>query len=265
MTSADPRPPRNLLKRIRALRLKKGREESGTFLTEGRKLIQEAERAGLRRIHLLLSESAKDFRNSHFLRTPREIFILPDSEFEKIAATESPQGVLAEYEIPPNPSIDTLTPSSQPILILDEIQDPGNVGTAIRSAAALGGSAVLLTEGCADIWNPKTVRASAGAAFHLPLVQGLTIDQAMDWLSKNRIRTLLASANGGCLHDFHLPRSPVAIVLGNESRGPNPKWRTQFGAEEIGLPMERGMDSLNVGVTAAIFLALLREKQIQSQ
>ncbi|MCA9429317.1 MAG: RNA methyltransferase [Candidatus Omnitrophica bacterium] len=267
MTLSDNRPSKNLVKRIRSLQSKKGRLEHGTFLAEGPNVVREVLRSDLALETLLVSES--------FARSPeakpllggvrREApFTLPDREFEKVSPSRTPQGILAEVWIPNPPTLPEAVEASHPIVILEEIQDPGNVGTAIRSAAALGAQRVVLTPGCADLWNPKTVRSSAGASFHAPLHPNRTIEQILEWLRSFEAVLWIASAEGESIHSLPPPRDPTALVFGNEARGPAPDWSDFPRARMVGLPMERGMDSLNVGVASAIFLALIREKAGQN-
>lgn len=261
-----PRPPKSVLQRIRSLRDRKGRREHGTFLLEGATLVQEALESGLQPRTFFYSESFKT-RPERPVFPGRfsnwESFVLSDSEFDRISPTDSPQGILAEFKIPDPTPLSVISLDSGPLLILEEVQDPGNVGTAIRSCAALGGGGVLLTEGCADIWNPKTVRAAAGAAFRIPLAAGLDRRQITDWLQASPCSVWIATSRGRSLHDLPLPPKAVAVILGNEAKGVGPVWERIPGAIEVGLPMSRGIDSLNVGVASAVFLALLREKSFQ--
>lgn len=260
------RPPKSVLQRIRSLRDRKGRRDHGTFLVEGSKLVREALDGGLRLRSLLVSESYHWPENQPSLSglgSDRETYSLSDSEFDRITPTDSPQGILAEFEIPEPIPLTAISRTAGPLLILDEVQDPGNVGTAIRSCAALGGGGVLLTQGCADIWNPKTVRAAAGALFRLPVAADLDRKDLFDWLAASRLSIWIAAARGESLHGIAGPEGGIAVILGNEAKGADEIWKKIPRAIEVGLPMSGGVDSLNVGVTSAVFLALLREKSFQ--
>ncbi len=267
MRSDFLRPPSNLLKRIQSLSKKKWRKEHGTFVLEGPKILEEAYRADLEILSILFAESYWDSEGAGHIKNfvdERDTFVLRDSDFSKISSTETPQGVLAEIAIPDIPRLDSLETAQAPIIVLEEIQDPGNVGTAVRSSAALGGQAVLLTEGCADIWNPKTLRATAGAVFHLPVIPDLSIGEITEHRRSIGGSLLIATAEGESLHTVGHPEPPTLIVFGNESRGPSKLWEKSPSSRKVGIPMDSRIESLNVGVSVAAFLAVLQEKKFQN-
>ena len=263
MTSEARRPSKNQLKRLQDLHHKKGRIEQGCFIAEGPKLIREAHQAGLHFRGLFFSETA--YRSGSVLsgedrNIKTEVFVLRDSEFKKIAPTQTPQGVLAQLEIPAPLSMPFAQTSNNLLVVLDTLSDPGNVGTAIRSSAALGADAVFLTEGCADLWNPKTVRASAGALFRVPISSGLAVKQLKERLEKEKYLLLVAASHGEDLHRLPPLSEKSAVIFGNESNGPDPLWTQSAASREVGLPMDHGVESLNVGVAVSAFLAVIREK-----
>lgn len=175
---------------------------------------------------------------------------VPDDAFRRFAATEHPQGVLAVARIPSwrfEAVVDV--PGDAVILLLDAVQDPGNLGTLTRTAEALGAAAVVALPGTVDPWNPKSVRAAAGSLFRVPILTS-GWDEAERQLRRAGYRLLAAEAGG------EPPRAAdrrVALVMGNEGVGISPEIRTAVDGM-IGIPLRGRAESLNVAAAAAILL-----------
>jgi len=252
-------PSKATLSRLRKLQRKKGRDDLGSFLAEGPKVVAEAFHANLSCRSLLLAEDFALPPDVEALlgsgRLPRDrVFTLPSRKFYSLCSTQTPQGILAEFKLPQSAVLTLLGKIGRPVVVLHEVQDPGNVGTAIRCTAALGGGGVLLTEGCADLWNPKTVRASAGACFRLPIWTGLSPSGAKAALIKYRDEIWVADAKGSSVREIEAHSGRLAIVFGNESRGVGDFYRDAPSARLVGIPMQGGVESLNVGVAVGIML-----------
>jgi len=173
----------------------------------------------------------------------------PDREFAELAATEHPQGVLAVVE-PRRWTLDDVKPAPRaPVLVLDAVQDPGNVGTMVRTAHALGAAGVLTLPGTAELTNPKALRASMGSAFHLPCA---AVDEPAlrQWTERNRLRVLLASRDGVPPDRAAIP---TVLVVGNEGAGIRPGFAS-WATGSIGIPLRHGAESLNVAIAAGILL-----------
>ncbi len=187
-----------------------------------------------------------------------EVVEVPEAELVEVADTEHPQGVLA---VVPEPS-----PGDAPIraggryLILDSVQDPGNVGTLVRSAVAFALDGVLVLDGTADPWGPKAIRAAAGMVFRIPVVQ-CSLESMLSDLREAGILLLVAEASGEDVA-ARADTSAWALAVGNEGGGLRPALRA--AAEGVvGVPLSGPAESLNVGVAAAILLyALNREKGV---
>ncbi len=180
---------------------------------------------------------------------------IPDPELDAASDTEHPQGVVLvvgepEYAFPP-----VEDRGGERILILDGIQDPGNAGTLVRAGRAFGLSRVIALEGTADLFNPKAVRASAGALSHLP-VHRLSWSEAEGWLKEGEIPLLVGGADGTDIRDLSVPPR-WALAIGNEGEGCRSEVRTS-AAELVAVPMEPGVDSLNAGVAGAILMFCLK-------
>ena len=255
-------PSKAWLARLSKLDTRKGREEENLFLAEGWKIVRECFEAGLGCQGLLVSEPEVEGDDLKELLVasksgPYEIFTLPESQFQKAATTRNPQGILGVFDRPPRQSPEVLKEIHGVVVVLDAVQDPGNVGTAIRCAAGLGASAVALTEGCADVWNPKTLRASAGALFRLPYVPSVPSELLGKTLAANGFAVWIADAEGAPVGEVETIPQRLAIVFGNESRGAGRTWERLADAKKVGLPLARGVESLNVGAAVAAMLAAL--------
>jgi TrmH family RNA methyltransferase len=233
----------------------------GRFLAEGQKVTGEALRMGLPCHSLLFSESLteEDHQGLEAVLPPEMsglISSLPEKEFATLCGTVTPQGLLAEFDQPKSPPLLEMSEKDPLLLILDEVRDPGNLGTAIRCAAALGASGVILTKGCADLWNPKTVRATAGSVFRIPVWAGVPGADVGKELCDRGFAVWVSSPAGEPLTGK--PRPPqLAIVAGNESRGAGDAWQKLPGARKVSVPMRRGVESLNVGTAVAAILAIV--------
>ncbi len=220
------------------LHQKKHRDREGLFLIEGMHLVEEAHRAGL--IELLFS--LKD--------QPRPPFDLPlctlsEPVMRKLTDSVSGSGIAALCRMPER----TLSAPSRCIL-LDRIQDPGNVGTILRTAHAFGFDDVILSPGCADLYNEKVIRSTQGALFHMNCVQR-SLREAMDELRKQDVRIYATALHHDAipLSQLHAP-SRFALIFGNEGQGVE---EALIAASDAALYIEMAQfESLNVAVAAAI-------------
>lgn len=252
--------PLKLLTLARDLKRRKARERQQLFSVEGVRAVEELLRATLPIRGVLVAPQLADAPRGAALVTAlraRDIDVtqVAPLDFASAAETDSPQGVLAIAEIP-SFTADTLTlPASARLVVLDAVQDPGNVGTILRTAAALGAEAVLAMPGTVDLWNPKVVRSAMGAHFHLPA-------GACDWAALDRLRARAgvtvwaADAGGRALAELHAPPR-LALLVGNEGAGLSDEGRARADAV-VGLPIGARVESLNVAVATGIFLYQLR-------
>jgi TrmH family RNA methyltransferase len=243
--------------------------ENGFVGVEGARLVEEALRSGCRIQAVLFSESGKRHhpRLSPIIDRPEMAFptlYTTDRLFEGLADTEHPQGVAALVH-PRETSFDDLVraPASAcaPLLVvLAGVQDPGNVGTILRTAAAFGatGAATAASgiSGTASPFSPKALRASAGAALHLPILAGASLAILLTQFKVAGIRTLASSAHDG-EHPLLAPWEvdwcePVALLVGNEGAG-LPEEIERSADARIRIPMASGIESLNAAAAAAVF------------
>lgn len=246
----------NLVTRVRNLQQRKGRKRSGLALAEGVRLVEEAMAAGVPIRGALISPVlAASERGAALARTlaARAVPLeeLSDSVLRDLADTETPQGVVAVVEPPRFQLADTSPGPRAPVLVLDEVQDPGNVGALIRTAFALGASGVIVLPGTADLTNSKVLRGAMGAGFRIPTVRA-TVGELAAWIKAGGVSLWVAEPSGVALCQV-ASAGPVAIVVGNEGAGVTQAVR-DLPHRKVAIPLARGAESLNVAVAAGIIL-----------
>ncbi|MDR3763609.1 MAG: RNA methyltransferase [Acidobacteriota bacterium] len=229
--------------------------EDGSVAIEGVKLVEEAIRSSLRLRAVFVAESAaaRAERLLPQLGHHTECLMLPDEVFHSAVATDTPQGVAALVH-PLAPSLNDLFPPESAPLILGcaGLQDPGNLGTILRSAEAFGASGVLCTEGTVSAANPKVARASSGSVFRLPCLK-LATAEAVAALREHGVRLAVTSShNGRPLHELDLT-VPTAIFIGNEGQGV-PRDLLAAADERVLIPHSNKVESLNAAIAASILL-----------
>ncbi len=248
----------NLVKLVRGLREKRNRERDRLFVLEGVKIIYEALAAGVCPQMIILSERGEGHVLPPELLTRGgdrcRIIRVNDEVMDYMSETETPQGIMAIMPIPDISLDDLKVESESLIVVIDRVQDPGNVGTIIRTADAFGAQAVLLTPGCADLYNGKTLRSTMGSVFHLPVVRDIDPSVITDFIEKKRVFMAVTS-----LDDTALPlcevalKRPLCLILGSEARGVSPEF-TRVAGVKLKIPMTGLAESLNVAVAAGIVL-----------
>lgn len=242
-----------IIKQIRSLNDKKGRRQAHAFLLEGLRLVNEAVVSGAEIIYFVVSDSFFDrFKSSVSIDWNAIVYQIPDELFSRIGGTNTPQGIMSVVGLPEN--IESKIPSDfKRIVVLENIQDPGNVGTIIRTADACGFDGVILSKDCADPFNPKVIRSTMGSIFHLSVVVVEDIYKAMESLQKSGLK--LASAdikNAIPCHQADLS-GKIAIVIGNEGNGITEKMLS-IADLSVKIPMPGKAESLNASVAASILL-----------
>jgi TrmH family RNA methyltransferase len=252
-----------LLTLSRDLQRRKARERQGLFVAEGIRVVEDLLRSPISvRGALITSQLAESSRGRSILDQLNRRGILTEEveidEFSSAAETESPQGILA-VGVVPRATLADLSPSkSLRLLVLDAIQDPGNVGTILRTSAALGATATFSLPGTVDLWNAKVVRSGMGAHFHHPCLSG-TWDELETFRREHAVTIWAADARGESI-EASVPPSRLALVVGNEGGGLSSLSRTRAD-RLVALPIAASTDSLNVAVAAGILLYELRADQ----
>ncbi len=246
-----------LLKRIRLLASGSKRSSQDLVLAEGVRVLEEVINADRPIEAVVMSEGfgaqARERRLLNAWRAKKvPVFEVSERLFSSVSCVQSPQGALALVHVPPPALDDAAIGSDALILTACGIQDPGNLGTLIRTAVASGVSLFCSLKGTVSARNPKAIRASAGAFFHLPPVEDVTASDFWAYCRRHSVRLFRADAREGIIHTKADLRSACAIALGSEGRGAVPKEFTS--AQAIRIPMAGKIESLNVAAAGAILL-----------
>jgi len=235
------------VKQLRAAFAGQARLSSGLIAIEGDHLVQEALRAGQPLKTVFLSER-RDL--PAFVPRGVEVVRLANDVFQSCVETQTPQGIAALL-VPSVGSVAAMLVDTPLILIAVALQDPGNLGTLIRSAEAFGATGVLTTPGTVSPWNQKTIRASAGSVFRVPLAQATA--EAMDLLAQSGVRLLAAVQHDAQpIETFDL-RQPCAFLIGNEGAGLEPGW-LNMADDRVTIPCPGPVESLNAAVAGSLLL-----------
>ncbi|MES2176881.1 MAG: RNA methyltransferase [Gemmatimonadota bacterium] len=249
-----------LLTLARDIQRRKAREKLGLFAAEGVRTVEELTRSRVPIRGVLVSPQLADAPRGlallGMLRTAGvETVEVTAAEFASAAETESPQGVLALGQIPEARLEALALPPVARIVVLDAVQDPGNAGTILRTAAALGAAGVAAMPGTVDLWNAKVVRSAMGASFHLPVLSA-TWTELDDYRTTHNL-TLWGADVGGPALESLVPPARLGLIVGNEGGGLSGDARARVDSL-ASLPIGSIVESLNVAVATGIFLYQLR-------
>jgi TrmH family RNA methyltransferase len=245
---------------VRALHGRQGRRKTGRFVVEGPQAVRSALAAGVVIRDLFMDDDAgaafPDIAASARQRGLDVCRATPEV-LAAMAETAQPQGVIAVCDQLPIGDLDAVMAGPGPVIVLDSVTDPGNVGTVIRTADAVGAAGVLLTSGSADVHNGKVVRSTAGSLFHLPVLSGLEIDAVAEAAARHGRAVVAATGDAtddlfGAVDRGLVDRSTCWIV-GSEAHGVSEAARTAAD-RSIRIPMTGRAESLNAAVAAAVVL-----------
>ncbi|MGQ7407675.1 TrmH family RNA methyltransferase [Streptococcus suis] len=233
----------NLVKQIKKLQQKKYRTSS--YLIEGWHLLEEAGAAGATFEHILVLEEYAE----RVAGLPNVSLVTPDI-MRDLADSKSPQGVLAQLALPRQ---DLPTSLTGKFLVLEDVQDPGNVGTMIRTADAAGFDGIFLTDKSADIYNIKVLRSMQGSHFHLPIYR-LPVEELVRYLQAQGLPILATTLSSQSVNykDFQ-PGPSFAMVMGNEGQGIS-AYMEEVADQLVHISMPGQAESLNVAIAAGILM-----------
>jgi TrmH family RNA methyltransferase len=240
------------IKELRAGLSRGTRTAHNHIAIEGLHLVQEAVKSGLILDTVFLKEGREELLQQ-FPAGNAEVLIVTEDVFLSATMTEHPQGVAALMEAP-RFTVQAMFPKAprpHPLVVIAAgLQDPGNLGTLVRSAEAFGATGMILLPGTVSLWNAKTLRASSGSAFRLPVI-GLTTDDAFNTLRAHGVRIIAAVARDG---DSEADlRGPSALLIGNEGSGLPEAWIAQADAR-VTIPFTGAVESLNAAIAGSVLL-----------
>jgi TrmH family RNA methyltransferase len=242
----------------RKLEQRKHRRGQGRFLVEGLQLLHMALDAGARPIEVFYCES--QFAGTEaatlldrFRQAGAELVAVSPPVMEALSERDVPQGIVATFALFETPLQALRLTGNELVVVLDRLQDPGNLGTLIRTADAVGAAATVLIEPCVDPFDPKTVRGSMGSLFNVPLVQTGDVPALFTHLRQKGLRLVGADAQLGEAWGEGLWGGGVALILGNEARGLSDDVRTYVEAWAR-LPILGKAESLNVAMAGGVLM-----------
>lgn len=238
------------VKQWKKLLTKKERDRSGTFLVEGFHLVEEALMEN-RINEIIVHENVELPIKWNYHDIP--VTQVTDEVIHALTETEAPQGVLAVCE---QTKMELTSFKGKRLLLVDAVQDPGNLGTMIRTADASGMDAVIVGEGSVDIYNPKVLRSAQGSHFHLPVLRG-NLEEWMSQLAENQIPIFGTALENAKVYTEVKPEESFALLVGNEGNGVNPELLKKTSAN-LYIPIFGKSESLNVAVATGILLYYLR-------
>lgn len=240
------------VKQWKKLLTKKEREKTGAFLVEGLHLVEEAFHADSI-LQLIVSENTELPQRWDFGAIP--VITVTDEIIKELSDTETPQGVIAVCSLN-NENISRAEQEWKRYLLIDSVQDPGNLGTMIRTADAAGVDAVVVGEGSVDIYNQKVIRSAQGSHFHLPVLKG-NLFEWIDSLQKKEIKVYGTALENAQPYKEVSPLSSFALLVGNEGNGVNKELLGKTD-KNLYIPILGKSESLNVAVATGILLYYLR-------
>ncbi|MCL2334507.1 MAG: RNA methyltransferase [Endomicrobia bacterium] len=239
-----------------SLKNKKFRDESGLFLVEGQKQVLEISKEwNIKQLFVSSAYNGKLIENT-------DTFEVSEKIFDKLSSTPAPQGIAAVVE-KKHYDTEKILKKTGLFIVLENIQDPGNVGTIIRSADAFGAKAVFVSKGSADIYSAKTIRSTMGSLFHIPVIDEADIAKTLAAMKENKISIYAASLKGKKALKNCAFSQKSAILIGNEAKGLESQ--TQSMADTLfKIEMPGKAESLNAAIAASIAMYEITAKTINS-
>ena len=229
----------------------KARREQGLFVAEGRKMFLEAPESWVSQVFVSETFSRDEELMSQAEKYPCEI--VKDSVFRQMSDTQTPQGIMTVLKKPSYTLEDILGGENPLIMILEDLQDPGNAGTILRTGEGAGVSGVLLTKTCVDITNPKVIRSTMGSVYRMPFLYVESVVSLTQELKERKIRTFAAHLKGRNSYDQESYTGGTAFLIGNEGKG-----LTEEASDSadclIRIPMCGKVESLNAAMASGILM-----------
>lgn len=245
-----------LIKKVAKLHRRKERQKEHLYIMEGFHLIEEAYQNGAKMKYIFVTHKAFQQYLTFFDPLSEQVILVSEEIIDKLSDLPTPQGIIAVVEM----SKTDLDIHQGKWLLLDYVQDPGNVGTMIRTADAAGFDGVILGEGCADVYATKTLRSMQGSQFHLKVIQA-DLSQVIQQLKAAQVKVYATELNKEAKQYQELPyHENVAIIMGNEGQGVRSEI-LKLADESVYIPIYGQAESLNVGVAAGIMMYGLIHKK----
>ena len=235
---------------------RKARDEEGVYIVEGIRMYREAPRAQVREVYVSEQFYSRYGEELGLSAWGRQLEILSDHVFSHVSDTKTPQGILAivkRLNYMMNDLMQVKNQKAPHLVVLDNLQDPGNLGTIFRTAEAAGVTGILLSKDCVDVYNPKVIRSTMGAVFRMPFLYVEDLPEKIKELQKKSIKTYAAHLRGENAYDEEDYTTGCAFLIGNEGNGLRDEVADCADCL-IRIPMEGEAESLNAAVAAAVLM-----------
>ena len=242
------------VKHVKKLKEKKYRDQSQEFIIEGIKLVKEAieEKANIKQI--IICDNCEDSgiipKDLMYEIAKYNCVYVTENILKTMSDVNAPQGIMAIIER--NNNENNIDYNKDIIVVLDDIQDPGNLGTILRTVDSIGLNQILVSKGTADCYNPKVVRSTMGAIFRIKIIECADLEQTLKEIQKNNFKLVVSSLQtNNSLYDINFNKK--VIIIGNEAKGVEPQIQ-KMADEKIKIPMLGKTESLNASVATGIIL-----------
>ncbi len=240
------------IKRLLQLQKKaKARDEENVFIVEGLRMFAEVPKNRVEKVYI--SESLYNRKKLDLNLQDFPLEILSDQVFGHVSDTKTPQGILCVVKREKYDLEELLQVEKPHFIVLDNLQDPGNMGTIVRTAEAAGVDAVFMSQDCVDIYNPKTIRSTMGSIYRMPFIYIEDIPNLLDIFRKNGVKSYAAHLNGEKFYDQEDYSSGTAVLIGNEGNGLRDEV-TEKADILVKIPMHGKVESLNAAIAASVLM-----------
>lgn len=229
----------------------KARREQGLFVAEGRKMCREVPAEWLEKVYV--SESFLQEPEAEELMKGKAYEVVADSVFKSISDTQTPQGVLCMVRMPQYELTDLLRGEDTHLLVLESIQDPGNLGTMLRTGEGAGITGIIMNQTTVDLFNPKTIRSTMGSIYRVPYFVTEDLKKTIEELKEQKIGVYAAHLQGKMQYDEPVYLGGTAFLIGNEGNGLSDE-TAELADTYIRIPMAGKVESLNAAVSAALLM-----------
>ncbi len=252
-----------IYKNMKLLKTKKERDKQCVFVCEGIRFVEEIPK-DYEVLYYVVSENFENNNDVSTYSKKNDVYVFEDKLFGDMSDTEHPQGIMALCRKKTYDINDIISKNSGKgfYIACEELNDPGNLGTIIRTADACGASAVILSKGSVDVYNGKVLRSTMGSIFHLPVITDTDIKEVINTLKKNNIKVYAAHLKGvKTPYSFDL-KNDIAYLIGNEANGLKAE-TSDMADEYIKIPMPGQAESLNASVAAAVLMyETVRQREV---
>jgi len=245
----------NELKYYSSLKQKKYRQKENKFIVEGKRLVKDALVSKYECEIVIMSRSFADKNNPQSFSKHQRTEIINDKNYQKLTDTKSPQGISAVMLM--FPAVLEISSDEKLIIALENISDPGNVGTIIRTCDWFGVRSIIISPGSVDLYNPKVIRSTMGSLFHVNIFESNDFYDDLLKLKKKGMKILCSDMDGKNIFTYKGKESKV-LVMSSEAHGPTESAR-KLSDDIVTIPKQGNAESLNVASAAAVMIAQLRK------